>query len=225
MPPAAVETRHAAARRADQPPRRGVGALARALPRGIPRHRHRGHPRPLLPRQRRRLDPRARPRPRHPVAGQLLVVARAEGEAAAGRRAAAGGAQEDAGPRARVGAPESEGAPGEEQGAHAAFRGTAVARVPGAQRDERDLHPARPAPRRARRRVQGALKGLWRQAAVRKPQFQPAAGRHRRHHRPERGRQDDAVPHHHRAGDGRLAAKSASARRCNSPTSTSRARH
>ena len=35
-------------------------------------HRHRGHARPLLPRQRRRLDPRARPRPRHPVPGQLL---------------------------------------------------------------------------------------------------------------------------------------------------------
>ena len=30
-------------------------------------HRRRRDPRPLLPRQRRRLDPRARPRPRHPV--------------------------------------------------------------------------------------------------------------------------------------------------------------
>ena len=36
------------------------------------------HPRPLLPRQRDRLDPRARPRPRRPVQGQLLVVARAD---------------------------------------------------------------------------------------------------------------------------------------------------
>jgi hypothetical protein len=36
------------------------------------RHRRRGHPRPLLPRQRRRLDPRTRPRPRHPLRGQLL---------------------------------------------------------------------------------------------------------------------------------------------------------
>ena len=32
----------------------------------------RRHPRPLLPRQRRRLDPRARPRPGHPLRGQLL---------------------------------------------------------------------------------------------------------------------------------------------------------
>ena len=43
-------------------------------------------------------------------------------------------------------------------------------------------------------------------------ELQPAAGRHRRHHRPERRRQDHAVPHDHRAGSGRLAARSASAR-------------
>ena len=45
---------------------------------GVPRHGRRHHPRPLLPRQRGPLDPRARPRPGHPVRGQLLVVARAE---------------------------------------------------------------------------------------------------------------------------------------------------
>jgi energy-dependent translational throttle protein EttA len=76
------EAGHAAARRADQPSRRRVGgAGSNAFPRGVSEHRDRSHPRPLLPRQRRRLDPRARPRARHPVAGQLLVVARAEGEA------------------------------------------------------------------------------------------------------------------------------------------------
>ena len=148
LPAAAVETRHAAARRAHQPPRCRVGALAGAFPRAIPGHRHRGDPRPLLPRQRRRLDPRTRPRLRHPVAGQLLLVARAEGKAARGRGAAAVRAQEDARARTRVGSPEPEGAAGQEQGAHAAFRGTAVARVPGAQRDQRDLYPARPPPRR-----------------------------------------------------------------------------
>ena len=63
-------------------------ALARAPPRGVQGHRRGRHPRSLLPRQRRRLDPRARPRPRHPVRGQLLVLARAE--AGAPR---AGGAQ------------------------------------------------------------------------------------------------------------------------------------
>ena len=39
------------------------------------------HPRSLLPGQRRRLDPRARPRPRHPLPGQLLGLAGAEAEA------------------------------------------------------------------------------------------------------------------------------------------------
>ena len=49
-------------------------------------HRRRRHPRPLLPRQRRRLDPRARPRPRDPVPGQLLRLARAEAGAARATR-------------------------------------------------------------------------------------------------------------------------------------------
>ncbi len=40
-----------------------------------------------------------------------------------------------------------QGAPGEEQGARAALRGTRLAGIPEAQRDERDLHPAGAAPR------------------------------------------------------------------------------
>ena len=51
----------------------------------FPGHRGGGHARSILPGQRRRLDPRARPRLRHPVGRQLLELARAEGEAAAGR--------------------------------------------------------------------------------------------------------------------------------------------
>ena len=49
-------------------------------------HGRRDHPRPLLPRQRRRLDPRARPRPRDPLPGQLLGLARAEARAARAAR-------------------------------------------------------------------------------------------------------------------------------------------
>ena len=78
VPPAAVPARPAAARRAHQPPRRRVGGVAGAVPAGLRGHRRGHHPRPLLPRQRGRLDPRARPRPGHPLRGQLLVVARAE---------------------------------------------------------------------------------------------------------------------------------------------------
>ena len=105
LSPAAVEARHAAARRADQPPRCGIGALARSIPRAVSGDRHRCHSRSVLPRQRRRLDPRARPRLRHSLAGQLHVLARTEGAAAAGRGTAAGRSQADARTRARGCAP------------------------------------------------------------------------------------------------------------------------
>ncbi len=85
LPAPARRPRPAPSRRAYEPPRRRVGGLAGAVPRGIQGHRDRGHARSLLPRQRRGLDPRARPRQRDPVSGQLLVVARAEGGAARGR--------------------------------------------------------------------------------------------------------------------------------------------
>ena len=103
------------------------------------------HPRPLLPRQRRRVDPRTRPRPRHSVEGQLLDLAGAEGSApGAGendRRRAHEGDEEGA----RVGAPEPEGPPGQEQGAPGALRGT-VSDVEYQKRNEtqRNLHPGRP---------------------------------------------------------------------------------
>ena len=61
LPAAAAVARSAAARRADQPPRRRVGRLARALPGGLPGDDRGRHPRPVLSRQRRRLDPGARP--------------------------------------------------------------------------------------------------------------------------------------------------------------------
>ncbi len=61
----------------------------------------------------------------------------------AARGARARGAAQDPGARARMGAAEPQGAPGEEQGAPAALRGARLARVPGAQRDQRDLHSAR----------------------------------------------------------------------------------
>ena len=62
----------------------------------LSRHRHRGHARSLLPRQRRRVDPRARPRPRHSLARQLLHVARAEGARLAAEEKPAGRPAQDA---------------------------------------------------------------------------------------------------------------------------------
>ena len=115
------------------------------------------------------------------------------------------GLQAHARARAGMGAREPEGATGEEQGAPQAVRGTLLGRVPGAQRDQRDLHSARAAARRPRDRSRGLAQGLRRAPADRRPRLPAAAGRHRRHHRPERRRQDDPVPHadrHRKAGRG-----------------------
>ena len=180
------------------------------------------HPRPLLPRQRRRLDPRARPRPRHSLRGQLLGLAGAEAEAA------------------RAGRPRGRGAP--------AARSSASAN--GSRRRPRRARPSprraiqryeelleageREADRRPRRSsfrvaerlgqnvidVEGLTQGLRRQAADRRPDLQAAAGRHRRRHRPERRRQDHAVPHDHRPGEAGRRHDHASARPCSSATST-----
>ena len=88
VPAAAARAGSAAAGRADQPPRRRVGGLAGAAPVRV-QGRDRGrHARPLLPRQRRGLDPRARPRQGHPLRGQLLELARAEAGAARPRKSA-----------------------------------------------------------------------------------------------------------------------------------------
>jgi single stranded DNA-binding protein len=80
------------------------------------RGRRRRHPRPVLPRQRRRVDPRARPRPRLPLRGQLLDLPGEEGRAPPdpgqeGRQA--GQATQG---RARVGALQRQGPPDQEQG-------------------------------------------------------------------------------------------------------------
>ncbi len=71
----AVEARHAAARRADQPSGCRKRRLARTISAAFSRHGRRGHARSLLSRQRRRVDPRARSRARHSVQRQLQRVA------------------------------------------------------------------------------------------------------------------------------------------------------
>ncbi len=79
----------------------------------------------------------------------------------------------------------------------------AVGRIPEAQRDQRDLHPAGRAPGRQGDRVQERLEVLRRPPADRRPQHHHPAGRHRRHHRPQRRRQVDAVQDDHRHGKAR----------------------
>ncbi len=96
-----------------------------------------------------------------------------------------------------MGAQQSEGAAGQVQGTPETVRGAVVGRVPEAQRDQRDLHSARPAPRRPRARGREPQEGLWRQAADRRPELPAAARRHRRRDRGERRRQDHLLPHDH----------------------------
>src|SRR5206468_866738 len=77
MPPAVIEARPAASGRADQPSRRRKRRVARAVPEPLSRHGRRRDARSLFSRQRGRLDPGARPRLRHSVGGELLLLARA----------------------------------------------------------------------------------------------------------------------------------------------------
>ena len=217
----ATKARPAAARRAHQPSRCRVGAVARAAPGAVPGLRGGGHPRSLLPRQRGRVDPRARSRQAPiPFKGNysswLEQKQRAPGAGREGRERPAA----QAGARARVGAAVAQGAPGQEQGAPAGLR-QAAQRVGLRQaRSERDLHPARAAPGRPGVRGGEHQQELRRQAAVREPQLQGAQERRGGHHRPERRRQDHAV----QAADRRRArptrARCASARPSSSRTST-----
>jgi sulfate-transporting ATPase len=78
-------------------------------------------------------DSRARPRARHSVARQLLLVARAKGATSRTRGAPAGRARQELEARARMGAHQSEGASGKVQGALAALRGARLAGIPEAQ--------------------------------------------------------------------------------------------
>ena len=165
-----VAARPAAARRAHQPPRRGVRRVARAVPRRVPRHRRRGHPRPVLPRQRRGLDPRARPRARHPVGGELLVVAGAEGGPARAGGEERSGEAAHARPRARVDPPGPARPAGQGQGPHQRLR-SARRRGRGRRRSgrpARHLHPARAAPRRPRGGGGAPHQGLRRPPAHRR---------------------------------------------------------
>ena len=195
-----VVARPAAPRRADQPPRRRVRRLARAVPRRVRRDGARRHPRPLLPRQRRRLDPRARPRARHPVPGQLHVLARAEA-GPAGRRGEAGvGAPPDARPElewVRM-APRARHAKSK---ARVASYEQLLADEANVKLDRVEIHiPAGPAARRRRGRGQRGQQGLRRPAALRGLVVLAAAGRHRRRDRRERRRQDHALSHDRRRG-------------------------
>jgi sulfate-transporting ATPase len=93
--------------------------------------------------------------------------------------------------------------PGQEQGAPGPLRGTVGLRIPEAQRDAGDLHPRGRAPGQRGDRVQERQQVLRRPPADRQPELQGARRRHRRHHRPQRRGQVDAVQDDRRQGEAR----------------------
>ena len=179
VPAAPVPARPAPAGRAHQPPRRRVGGVAGAVPVRVPGDGGGRHPRPLLPRQRGRLDPRAGAGRGAAVGGQLLVVAGAE----AGPPGPGGEVRlrppADPGPGAGVGADVAPGPPGQGQGPADLVReagggGGGRSRQGG---EAGDLHPARSPAGRRGGRGRGAGQGLRRPPADRRAVLRAAAGR------------------------------------------------
>ena len=203
LPAAAAPARPAAARRADQPPRRRVGRLARALP-----AEYAGTV-VAITHDRYFLD--------NVASGSSSSTAarasrsRATTRAGSSRSRAPGAQEKQADARQRTlerelewvrMAPKARQAKGKarlQRYERAAGRGEAD----GQRTRARDRHPARAAARRHGHRGRRPAQGLRRQAAHRGPVVHAAARRHRRHHRRQRRRQDDAVPHAHGPGAAR----------------------
>ena len=85
LPPHDPGAGYPVARRADEPSRCRIRAMARAASSAVQGHGHRRDPRPLLPRQRGRMDFGIGSRPWHSVPGELHVLVGAE-EGSAGKR-------------------------------------------------------------------------------------------------------------------------------------------
>ena len=204
LPAAAAVARPAAARRADEPSRRRVGGLARAVPQGLSRHGRRGDARSLLPRQRRRLDSRARSRPRA-FPGKATTRRGSS-------RSRTGSQQEEKAETRRQRTLERElewirMSPRARQAKGKARLNAyeELLREETAQKIETAEIYIAPGPRLGDVVVEARhlQQGLRRQPADRGPELHAAARRHRRRDRPERRRQDDAVPDDHGAGEAR----------------------
>ena len=215
--------RPAAARRADEPPRRRVGGLARALPAGVPGHASspsrttatssttwpagsssstaaRGIPwegnySSWLEQKQQRLTQEEK----EDSARQRTLERELEWVRMAPRA-------RQAKSKARLAAYEELLA--EEQAAEKRDDELEIAIPPGPRLGDVVIEAEKPA------------QGLRRPPADRGPRLHAAARRHRRRHRPQRRRQDDALPHDHRARRSPTPARCASARRWSSPTST-----
>ena len=194
--------RPAAARRADQPSRRRVGRVARALPQGLSGHGRRAS---------RTIATSSTTSPAGssssiaargiPWEGnysswleqkqnRLALEEKTESQAPAHARARAG-LDPDVAARAA----------GQGQGAPQRLRGAAQGRNARRRSTPVEIYiPPGPASRRHRRRGARPEEGLRRHAADGRRELHAAARRHRRRDRPQRRRQDHAVPDDHREG-------------------------
>ena len=223
VPAAALPPRPAAARRAHQPPRRRERRLAGALPAGVPGHRRGHHPRPLLPRQRRPAGSSSSTAGRgFPFEGNYsgwleqkqARLAQEEKQASARQRTLQRELE-----WVRM-APKARQAKGRARlTAYDKLLAEAEADEGRGDRLEISIPPGR-APRRPGHRGRAPDQGLRRPAPHRGPLVLAAQGRHRRRHRPERRRQDDAVPHAHRPGAARRRLRHGRRHGASWPTST-----
>ena len=141
--------------------------------RDYPRRHPDRDPRSLLPRQRHRLDPRARPRPRHPARGQLHLLPQAEGTSPQPR-------EERGTPRARSRsrwrrsgwAPPPRRARRNRKPASSATRTSSTSRPTACRPRRRSSSPVGERLGHQRRRVHRALQELRRQAAHQRSDLQ-----------------------------------------------------
>ena len=176
--------------------------------RAVHGHRRGRHPRPVLPRQRGEVDPGARPgRRAFPWEGNYSCWLEQKQKRLASRGEAGLRPAADPAARARMGADVAQGAPGQEQGPYHARTRSCAAEAE--RQSEGSAEILIPVPERLGEEVviaKGVAKGYRRPAALREPQLLPAPRRHRGRHRPQRRRQDHALPHDRRAGDSPTAA-------------------
>jgi hypothetical protein len=182
--------------------------------------RRRRHPRPLLHGQRRRVDPRGRPRPRLPLRGQLLDLpgeeaARLEVQGKKDAKLAKRLAEELEWVRSNAKA--ARPSPRPAWPATRRWRPRPSAPASSTSRRSRSRRARAWARRSSRSQARARASAT---ASHRRPVVHAAAQRHRRRHRPQRRRQDHALQDHRRARGAGRRRRSRSARPSRSPMST-----
>ena len=193
------QARPAAARRADEPPRRRVGRVARAhLAEHTPGRRRRGHHDRYFLDNVAQLDPRARPRQGHPGTGELTGWLEQKQ-----KRLEQGGAKEASQTHARRELEWVRQNPkGDRRRTRPPQATTRLRRARGAEREARpgrDPHPGR-APLGDHSSSRPTACARLRRPLLIEDLVLAAARRDRRRDRRQRRGQDHALPHDHRPG-------------------------